>query len=649
MRARGARHRLLSPNDTPEVTNGTETTQEDSRRHGEERRLPVPPGRKTLLWITTLIAVGLMIALRLVALDSDAYARLSWSAALLTDEGFYIHNARNVVLFGHARMDGFNNDLIMPTLHYVQVAVFSLFGVGAIQARLISVALSLLMLPVFFAALRRVFGLQVATVGTLFLGLDHVNLLYNRMALMDTPAALLMVCAFYTFLRAIQSPPGSSRLWFMVCGLLLGLTFATRSLAAFLLPIPFLVYTGLKPRAETQRPLKRAKIPPLSLGARGRALDRISPPLNLGEGKGVGARGRGEVGSLAIGLAVALIAYALLWYLPHRAEMAPASRYYLQHQLNPHSFLQAGRNLMHALFGDERGMSPYLFRHTPVQFLLALAGLLAWTWEGRKRKIEPERRAAMKFLGLWLLAAWAVLAVVSYAPSRYYVLFYPALAGVAALALVSLPDVAGTIASSRWARTLLGGFAAFHLTEGFLHRQIATHEVAVYMLTAAVMIALWIWPQRRQESHLPRCLAVGVVLLLWAAVNLYWTGDWLAHLSYAQRDADRWLAANLPPNSILIGDLAPGLCLDNRFQTINVIPGLCNDRSPVERFAPEPRYIIILDGKWKERWWLQHYPQYVAQTHRIHLFPRLLHWPVGVYALEPPHIARISIRSKGGV
>jgi len=642
VRASETRLKPITSNGVSEAANGDGASEAVSLYPVSGERPLAQPGRKMLLRIAAVTAVALTIALRLVALDSDIYARLSWSAALLTDEGFYIHNARNVVLFGHARTDGFNNDLIMPALHYVQVAVFSLFGVGAIQARLISVVLSLLMLLVFFAALRRVFGLPVAAVGTLFLGLDHVNLLYNRMALMDTPAAFLMVCAFYAFVRALRSPPAGSRLWLAVCGLMLGLTFATRGLAAFLLPIPFLVYTGLKPRAKTQSPPKRAE--PFS---------RVPPPWFARYARREEDRWwAGGLASLALGLAVVLIAYAVLWYFPHRAEIAPANRYYTGPLFAPHSFSQAGRNLMHGLFGDERGMTPYLFRHTPVLFLLALAGLLAWGLEGRKRRIEPVRRAAMWFLGLWLLAGWAVMVVVSYAPSRYYVLFYPALAGVAALALVSLPEVVRSIAASRWARSLLGGFTAFHLAEAFLHRQSAMSETAIYLFTAAVIVALWIWPQRWQvasqiQSLAPRSIAVA--LLLWVAVNLYWTGDWLAHLSYAQRDADRWLAANLPANSVLIGDVAPGLCLDNRFQAINVIPGLCNDKAPVERFAPAPRYLVILDGKWKERWWLQHYPQYVAQEHRIHLFPRLLHWPVGVYTLEPPPMARISTQSKGRV
>src|SRR5437868_13544232 len=101
-----------------------------------------------------------MVVLRCVALDSDAYPRLSWSSALLTDEGFYLHNARNRILFGKAQTDQFNNSLIMPLLDALQTGVFRLVGVSAVSARAISVVLGLLTLLVFGDALRRAFGLR---------------------------------------------------------------------------------------------------------------------------------------------------------------------------------------------------------------------------------------------------------------------------------------------------------------------------------------------------------------------------------------------------------------------------------------------------------------------------------------------------------
>ena len=87
--------------------------------------------------------------------------RLSWSSALLTDEGFYLHNARNLVLFGPLRTDEFNNALIMPLLHVLQVAVFRLRASAPCRRAALSVGGSLLTLLVFFDALRRAFGLAL--------------------------------------------------------------------------------------------------------------------------------------------------------------------------------------------------------------------------------------------------------------------------------------------------------------------------------------------------------------------------------------------------------------------------------------------------------------------------------------------------------
>jgi hypothetical protein len=64
------------------------------------------------------LAILLIIGLRLIDLRSDPFPRLDFSAGLMTDEGFYIHNARNLILFGHARTNEFNNMLISPLLHF---------------------------------------------------------------------------------------------------------------------------------------------------------------------------------------------------------------------------------------------------------------------------------------------------------------------------------------------------------------------------------------------------------------------------------------------------------------------------------------------------------------------------------------------------
>ena len=557
-------------------------------------------------------------------LDSDAYARLSWSSALLTDEGFYIHNARNLILFGHARTDEFNNALIMPLLHGVQVLVFSCCGVGTLQARAISVVASLLTLTVFFCALRRAFSARVAWIGLALLGLDPTFTLYNRLALMDTPACLPLCCAFYVWTRFSESV---EKRWVFACGLSLAVAYLVRGLAAIIVPVPFLLLLLLRnDEAKRQRVMSLA--------------------------------------ALAVGLTCILLPYLLLWYLPNHLELVRVNTYYLNHQLKPDSLHHLWQNVQHAFFGDDRGVAPYLFRHSPVTFALTLLWLTT-RGEGCKEKeagrsqstigsLQSAISSTLKlqssaYLTLWLLLTWLLLAVISYAPDRYYVLFYPALCGLAALALCELPQRLSWLWQSRLKRTALGSFLAYHLGEAFLHHQSRVSDLCLYAFTGAVLLTLAILPlnmsQWRNQRKVGADATVNVCLLLWGLVATGWFGDWLLHLEYTQRDADQWLATHLPPNSVLIGDVAPGLCLNNRFRCINVIPGLCNDNQPVEKFATTPCYIVVLDGKFKEPWWRKNYPDLVAPKNLLRLFPRIIRLPVGVYKrtnisiqeLSPPH------------
>ena len=612
-----------------------------------------------------LVLIALMVGLRTVRLDTDAYPKLSWDTGLFTDEGYYIHNARNVVLFGKFQTDQFNNALLMPTLHLVQAGVFRVFGVGAVQARWISVAFGLLTLPVFYAALRRGWGTNTALYGVLFLGLDHVNLLYSRMALMDTPAAFVMVCAFYAFVRIITTSREASGIWAYWCGMLLGLVYATRGLAAFVVPA---AVAGLW-RETLYSPVTS---PVFSNGE-----DGISPLTRFFR------RARGNVGALLTGMAIALLIYAIVWYLPNQAEIARVNRYHVHEQLLPKSLFQLGLNVQQAIKGDRfLGLLPYLFRHSPVQFVLAVLGLATWT--RTRQRTEAERRGTI-CLTLWLLSAWLLFAVVNYAPSRYYVLCYPALAGLAAIALADLPNLLSELWRNRWARGLFAAVLTYQTTLIFVSGQTLWGNCILCAVTviAALLpnppapfpdtlvprreggdisatVSLSSFPvgaenEAGNNADVVRSIAsppslrgtsvsgkgaggLGILLLLWAGINSLWLWDWAGHLHTTHRDADRWLATHLPPNSVLFGDCAPGLCLDNRFRTVNVIPGLCNDMEPLEQWAGFPRYVAILDGPYRltnEKWWHEHYPNVVKLNRRVVLFDPLVSHPVGIYEVRP--------------
>jgi len=553
-----------------------------------------------------------MVGLRLLALRSDPYPRLDWSTGLLTDEGFYIHNARNIALFGHLRTDEFNNALLSPLLHFMQVATFSLLGSGSLQARLISVLCSLLTLPLFFAALRRAFDTRLALTGVLFLGLDHTALLYHRMALMDTPASLLAVAAFYAFVRgtdsSVKASGGGRALWLGLCGVFIGLAAITRSLCVYLVGVP-LVALGVG----------RSPVRPVRLVA------------------------------VAGGLGLVVVVYGLLWYLPYRDEINAMTHYYRTRQIQPHTWAQLGVNLHHGFLGDMFGILPYLFRHTPVLFVLALLGVVfrcsgVQAFGERPECLNTRTPEHRTYLLAWLLLGWLLLIVINYSPSRYYVTTYPALAGIAALSLRGLPQIWARLQArgrtTRLLRGLLLWFVTYHAVQWIVHRG----GVVPYALTMALLYGLptlvgvldfgfsifdWLRPRSRTGDPESK------ILLLWFVVNGLWLGDWLGGLRWSQYEMSRWLGEMLPARSVLLGDVAPGVCLDNGFIAVNVMPGLCNDRQPVEKFAGRPRYIVILDGRKRgsERFWLKNYPDLIAPARRLR-FAHVLQWPIGIYPVD---------------
>ncbi len=369
-----------------------------------------------------------------------------------------------------------------------------------------------------------------------------------------------------------------------LCGVSLGIAYSVRGLAAIVAPVPLLL---LLIQAVGERKHKRE--------GDAKTTTRFAPLLVF-----------------VAGLILALLPYALLWYVPHHQEIARVNAYYVHEQLLPHNVREWMRNVARGLWDWQRGMLPYLLKHSPVLLLAAI--LRAWQKRGRQGADTGYSLCELYLWG-WLLLISALTLSVNYAPSRYYVLFYPPLAGLAALTLNSVSD----------------------------------------MRVSSVK------PLQFRNYRMLLCL-FGVS---WIVGNGYWHADWLLHLSYRQRNADSWLASHLPVGSVLIGAVSPGLSLDNRFRCVNVIEGLCNDKHPIEQAAPAPRYILILDqnsvsdtasnqfdsrtNRWKERYWLRAYPDLVRPERRIMAFPDMLRpfFTIGVYPVPDGYLYSRHREAKG--
>jgi 4-amino-4-deoxy-L-arabinose transferase-like glycosyltransferase len=445
--------------------------------------------------VFTLLVLSIILV-RLVALDADPPAFLSWSTGIYTDEGYYTNDARSAVLFHHWAIGDFHSAVLTPLLYLVQLAVFHIFGVGLIQVRAISVGFGLLTVLFFALGLRRLYGQPSALAGALFLGLFAPFVFYNRLALIETPEVFFITLAF--FLTTLPK----KGVW---AGIALGIGAIVKSTA--LLAAPALLIGG--PR---------------------RAWPAVA------------------------GLAAALILYAALWYGPNHAALGRMNGYYAWHQYLPHSIHGVVHNLWRGLVtGAGDGVLPYLVRFAPVTLALALVGLsVGWR----------ERREGDIVLTLWFLVPIGVLLFLSYTPSRTFVLFWPALAGLAAR-----------------------GFGALYRDSGQTAKAGALIAVVVFLITSGWEFGM-AWRDR----------------------------------TYTVRDDSQMLQGSgdrigIAPAYVCAGQMAPELSLDNTNEGLLVQPGLANDDHPVERYYIS--YILVTRSTYWNTWWKKAYPPIITPDHRI--------------------------------
>jgi 4-amino-4-deoxy-L-arabinose transferase-like glycosyltransferase len=327
-----------------------------------------------------------------------------------------------MALFGTWAPGNFHDRLLSPLLSVLQEGAFRVTGAGLEQARSISVTFGLLTLLVFWLGLRRAAGPRAAWFGVLFLGLMPPVVLYNRMALQETPATFFLVLAACLACYGWPSETGgtpmlpTARGWIWLAGAGACAAIAVTVKATAVIALPAFVIGAL-------------------------AVDR--------------AQRRAAIGAVCGGMAIVFVVYAVVWYLPNHAELSRMGAYYASHQYRPHSAMSLWLNVRRGFVGDSggalRGLAPYLLVNATVPFSLAVATIL------RIKRREPIEL----ILYLWLLCGFIFCLLSSYAPSRYYVLFFPALAGLAAIHLSGIQKtdrsiITGVFLLSSWFWLVLG-------------------------------------------------------------------------------------------------------------------------------------------------------------------------------------------------
>jgi hypothetical protein len=475
------------------------------------------------------------IFFRFISLKADPDWRLDWSTGLFTDEAYYFTNARNLVLFGQTRLDEFNNMVLSPLLHLVQEGLFRLFGVSYEPVRAMTAVCGLLAAFFLGLAFNQVMGKRAGWLAFLFLAFDHAFLLYNRIALIETPIAMVLCLAVYTW--AISQKAKRQVIPLVLTGALVAIAVTTKFSAAVILPGFFLALLCIK--GQKYRPI-----------------------LWLG-----------------LGFIVVFAIWHFAWSQPNHTELTRMVHHYRYVQLQPHSMADLLRNINLGLFGQYKGWAHFHIIHQPILFALCLFGFFMLL--NRKKQLCENDGIGLLMAG-WLLGGWLLMSVINYSPTRYYVVYLPAIAGFSA-----------------W-----------------------------------VLLRALSWWQKDIDKKFPRLAFLApTAIILFLLINIGWLTNWYTHRTYQMETATKWMQDNMKNGDVVVGDCAPPLCAETQIQSVLVSPGLCNWPYPIERF--NATYVTMLgDGVQAEEWWRRGYPDLIQPANVAHIF-QFGKYKVSLYKIPP--------------
>jgi 4-amino-4-deoxy-L-arabinose transferase-like glycosyltransferase len=448
------------------------------------------------------------------------------------DEGAWVHNARNKVLFGEWSLDRWNPLFIAPVFTALEYTSFKIFGVGVRQARLVPEILGLLSIVLLGLGVSRLAGRRAGVIAAALLGTNYVYLMWNRAALMEGPMVAFMVAAWYCYSRLDENPR-----WGAAASACAWLAFFTKAAAAFFVAAIALDASLVATAAW--------------MGARGSRRSTRAAHWTLG-------------GLLAGGALAAVTFVVPNWtdYRFYNWQMSVTRKpsYDLKSLIDRVTWFP----ILHDVF-------------TRMWFVLALGITAALGLLSRWRDRPPAERLLLLWLGLGAVE----LLLHDTGNERRFVFFIPVLVALAAIALGRarlMPELVAEIPRARALIALPVVFYAAYVVIGALARLAFIREISpnvrlaagLAVTVTAVLYATW--------PLLPRALARGTwnpsaslaLAVLVSGGQLVQYAQWAMGRSYKNYHASVELGRQLQPGTLVHGKLANGLSLENQIKPVFV-------------------------------------------------------------------------------
>jgi len=547
---------------------------------------------KKLYGIALIGIFSFFLFIRLFHILADPPVSLSKSGGLFFDEGANVQNARNKVLFGEWKFDDWNNMYYSPLLNYVHYAVFSIWGVGLLQERIVGVAFSFLALIFFYSAFRASFTKWEALLGTTLLGCNYFFLMYNRVGLYETPLAAVMVVTFYFWQK---SETKRKPFTFFLLGVSCFTVFIFKNIALYFLVAVALAFLWRFVALETE----------------GSWRPRFRVSFWFG-----------------CGVAFVFVLWLLLFYLPNRDEVRAIGQSWSRLAM-PRNFDALLKNILREpLFS--------YFWLTPVIFTTAF--LFAAITCYRLLEAPREVPSADLFVLFWLLFGIGGLSILSYRPDRYYIPMVPPMCYLSArffgflLKGVEFSKAKALGASSHFVTFVWSTLIFLYLVFPFLNvlypdlKALRLSAESYLVLSILVSVALlggivllmktsWIGEKWRVPVSFTRILA-----LILLAVFFYNNGKnylaWARAPEYQIVTVSRELGAILKPRSYIAGLAAAVLSLETDHRVLYAFRGWFNDTPDLFERYPVT-HLLVADYNTELDWYRKSYPGIMRNAHLL--------------------------------
>ncbi len=363
--------------------------------------------RRPDAWTVVLLAVPVVIVLVLLAfVAADPAVGVTASNGPFTDESWDVMNARNFVLLGAWATDDWTLQLVNLPFSLSAAAVFSVLGVGIVQARLVSIAATGITTAAIGLGLRRPLGPGPAALASMAFAGATLVLYYGRLAFLEPSVAMWLTLGTLAALRARGERAGR---WGILAGLLLALAVGTK---------------------------------PSALAAVGGLVAAVAV---------VGAR-QAAVRRWVAGAVLAIASLGGAWlvavWLPNRTAISNVLRIWASEPI-----IAPVRTVLGRVTGFPGHNDRFISQSVP----LLAAGIAGWAAGAmRWQRLSAEVRLLLAAATGWVVAGLGLLVVAPYRPNRYE---EPLLPAFAILLGIGVRVVADAWTARSRPQTLLAGTA----------------------------------------------------------------------------------------------------------------------------------------------------------------------------------------------